>query len=39
MLRTQIRAGVNALDRGDSTEIDDTDIDTALDKLASNSAR
>lgn len=39
MLRTQIKAGVDALDRGDFTEIDDADLDTALDKLASSSAR
>jgi len=36
MLRKQIKMGVDALDRGEFTEIDDADLDTALDKLASN---
>ena len=35
-LRMQINAGANALDRGDFTEIEDTDLDDALDKLATN---
>jgi antitoxin ParD1/3/4 len=39
MLRKQIKAGVDALDRGEFTEIDDADLDTALDKLASTQAR
>lgn len=32
-LRQQVEAGVEALDRGDYTEIDDADLDAALDKL------
>lgn len=35
-LRKQIRAGAEALDRGDFTEVDDADLDAALDRLASN---
>jgi antitoxin ParD1/3/4 len=35
-LRKQIRAGAEALDRGDFIEIDDADLDATLDKLASN---
>ncbi len=35
-LRKRIRAGAEALDRGDFTEIDDADLDAALDKLASD---
>ncbi len=35
-LRNQIKAGAEALDRGDYTEVDDADLDAALDKLATN---
>jgi antitoxin ParD1/3/4 len=34
-LRKQIRSGADALDRGDFIEIDDADLDTTLDRLAS----
>lgn len=34
-LRKQIRSGTDALDRGDFIEIDDADLDTTLDRLAS----
>ncbi len=33
-LRKQIRAGAEALDRGDYTEVGDADLDAALDRLA-----
>jgi len=36
VLRQQIAAGVDALDRGDFTEIGDADLDAALDTFASN---
>lgn len=39
LLRTQIRAGLDALDRGAFTEVDDTDLDAALDDLATHGAR
>ena len=35
LLRAQIKAGIDALDRGAYTEIDDADLDAALDDLAS----
>lgn len=35
-LRKMIRSGAEALDRGDFTEVNDADLDAALDKLASN---
>ena len=34
ILRTQIKAGITALDRGDFTEVEDVDLDATLDKLA-----
>jgi antitoxin ParD1/3/4 len=34
-LRRQIRSGADALNRGDFIEIDDADLDTTLDRLAS----
>ena len=34
ILRKQIKAGITALDRGDFTEVEDTDLDATLDKLA-----
>jgi antitoxin ParD1/3/4 len=33
-LRAQLRAGTDALDRGDFTEFDDADLDAYLDGLA-----
>lgn len=38
-LRTQIKAGIAALDRGEFTEIADADLDDALDGLATTGAR
>ena len=35
VLRKQIRAGAEALDRGDYIDIDDADLDTTLDRLGS----
>lgn len=35
-LRKQIEAGTDALDRGDFTEIEDADLDDALDTLATH---
>ena len=32
-LRAQIRAGIDALDRGDFVEVDDADLDGYLEKL------
>jgi antitoxin ParD1/3/4 len=34
LLRKQIKAGVDALDRGEFTEVDDADLDATLDDLA-----
>lgn len=39
LLRTQIRAGVEALDRGAFTEVDEADLDAALDGLAADDDR
>jgi antitoxin ParD1/3/4 len=39
VLRNQIKAGVDALDRGTYVELDDAGLDAALDALASSSAR
>ena len=36
-LRAAVEAGVAALDRGDHSEIDDADLDDALDALSSES--
>ncbi len=36
LLRTQVRAGLDALDRGAFTEVDDADLDATLDSLAAN---
>lgn len=38
-LRTQIKAGIAALDRGEFTEIADADLDAVLDDLATTGAR
>ncbi len=34
LLRTQLKAGRDALDRGSFTEVNDADLDTALDGLS-----
>ncbi len=34
LLRKQIKAGVDALERGEFTEVDDADLDATLDDLA-----
>jgi antitoxin ParD1/3/4 len=34
LLRTQLKAGLDALDRGAFTEVDDADLDAALDGLS-----
>jgi antitoxin ParD1/3/4 len=39
MLRLPIRHGVAALDRGDFTEVDDEDLDSALDDLVARDRR
>jgi antitoxin ParD1/3/4 len=39
LLRVQVRAGVDALERGAFTEIDDADLDAALDDLTSTDAQ
>ncbi len=39
LLRAQLKAGIEALDRGEFTEIADTDLDAALDGLAADKAR
>ncbi len=35
LLRAHVKAGIDALDRGASIEIDDADLDASLDDLAS----
>ncbi|MSP67974.1 MAG: type II toxin-antitoxin system ParD family antitoxin [Alphaproteobacteria bacterium] len=39
LLRTQVKAGIDALDRGEFTEIADADLDAVLDDLATTGAR
>ncbi|MBI5128093.1 MAG: type II toxin-antitoxin system ParD family antitoxin [Rhodopseudomonas palustris] len=39
LLRTQLQAGLDALDRGEFTELDDADLDAALDGLAAPDSR
>jgi len=39
LLRTQVKAGLDALDRGAFTEVGDADLDATLDRLAANGAR
>lgn len=39
VLRTQLRAGIEALDRGEFIEVDDADLDAVLDSLAAPDAR
>ena len=36
MLRLAVKAGVDALDRSDYTEVDDADLDRFLDELAAD---
>jgi antitoxin ParD1/3/4 len=38
-LRAQIKAGVDALDRGDAVEVDDTELDAYLERLPANTRR
>lgn len=39
VLRAQLKAGLDALDRGAFTEVDDADLDVALDDFASTPPR
>lgn len=39
LLRSQLRAGLDALDRGAFMEVDDADLDATLDSLAANGSR
>ena len=39
LLRTQVKAGLDALEYGAFTEVDDADLDATLDGLASTKAR
>jgi antitoxin ParD1/3/4 len=39
LLRTQLKAGIEALDRGEFIEIADADLDASLDGLAGGGAR
>ncbi|PZA09212.1 type II toxin-antitoxin system ParD family antitoxin [Rhodopseudomonas palustris] len=39
LLRTQLKAGLDALDRGEFTEVEDADLDAALDDLAASDPR
>lgn len=39
LLRTQLRAGLNALDRGEFIEIPDADLDATLDELVAPGGR
>ena len=36
LLRTQVKAGLDALERGAFTEVEDADLDAALDRLAAS---
>ena len=38
LLRAHIKAGLDALERGAFTEIDDADLDATLDRLADSAA-
>jgi len=38
-LRAQLKAGVDALDRGDFSEIDETDLDVFLQRLTTSAKR
>lgn len=39
VLRTQLRAGLEALERGAFTEVEDADLDATIDGLAATGAR
>ncbi|MFN4091024.1 MAG: type II toxin-antitoxin system ParD family antitoxin [Alphaproteobacteria bacterium] len=39
LLRTQIEVGLEALERGAFSEVDDADLDATLDSLTTNDAR
>jgi antitoxin ParD1/3/4 len=39
LLRTQVKAGLDALERGAFTEVDDADLDATLDSLVGNGTR
>lgn len=39
LLRTQLQAGLDALDRGAFAEVDESDLDTTLDSLAADASR
>jgi antitoxin ParD1/3/4 len=39
LLRTQVKAGLDALERGALTEVGDADLDATLDGLVANGAR
>jgi antitoxin ParD1/3/4 len=39
LLRSQVKAGLDALERGEFTEVDDADLETMLDSLTINDAR
>jgi antitoxin ParD1/3/4 len=39
LLRKQLKAGLDALDRGEFSELDDADLDAALDDLAAPDPR
>ncbi|WP_291843537.1 type II toxin-antitoxin system ParD family antitoxin [Bradyrhizobium sp.] len=38
LLRTQVKAGLDALERGEFTEVEDVDLDATLDRLATSAA-
>ena len=39
LLRTHVKAGLDALARGDFVEVDDTDLDATLDDMVAKDAR
>jgi antitoxin ParD1/3/4 len=39
LLRSQVKAGLDALERGEFTEVDDADLETMFDSLTINDAR
>ena len=39
LLRSQVKAGLDALARGDFADVDDADLDTALDDIAAKDVR
>jgi antitoxin ParD1/3/4 len=38
LLRTHVKAGLDALERGEFTEVEDADLDATLDRLATSAA-